>query len=352
MTRYVPEPLLKLSFNQWLQIATILVIGTFITILLNYTIYPALRRRAARKHSAIQRIIFKSLRGETIIWMFAIMVTLILDIMNQADIISTSNFKDITVIIQILVLFSILWFFKDVVEEGVDYYVRKGKIPRTSIFVNVIKYSLIVLFIVLILDQFGFSLTGLITALGIGGLAIALALQDTLSNFFAGLTILTSGQVKNGDYIEVESGEEGYVQDITWRTTTIETLDQELVVIPNYKLANSTIKNTSRPQKELLLRVKFGVDYSSDLKLVEQVTLDVANNIIHKHEGGIKDYKPRLFYTNFGDSSIDLDVLMRVQSFDYRRILRHHFIMELSEAYAEHDITIPFPIRTVKMDKE
>jgi len=336
---------------QLIELATIIIVAIITSLVINRIILPRLRKRAARTQSAFQRMLFKSLKGEITIWIYGLGVYLILQVLRPMSFMTPSIYGTVATVIGFIVLFSFLWFIRDLSDEIINYYARKGTIPRSSLFGNLIKYAIIILFVILILDQFGISITSFIAALGIGGLAIALALQETLSNIIAGLSVITSGQIQEGEYIELDSGESGYVTDISWRNTTIRTLDQELVIIPNSKLSNSTIKNTGKPMQETRLRVHVGVGYESDLDLVEKVTLEVAKKVVADHPKGITEFTPILLFNELADSSINYSVVMKVQDFDARRQVRHQFIKSLIKTYREHNINIPFPIRTVQMEK-
>ncbi len=125
----------------------------------------------------------------------------------------------------------------------------------------------------------------MLTALGVGGLAVALALQDTLANLFAGIHILASKTVQPGDYIRLSSGEEGYVEDINWRQTTVRALSNNLVVIPNGQLAKTNMTNFMRPEQQLTILVQVGVAYDSDLEHVERVTTEVVAEVMTEITG-------------------------------------------------------------------
>ncbi len=101
--------------------------------------------------------------------------------------------------------------------------------------------------LLIVLDELGIAIAPIITALGVGGLAVALSLQDTLANLFAGLHILMSRNIRSGDYLRLASGEEGYVQDITWRNTTLRELSDNLVIVPNKKMTETILRNFSLP---------------------------------------------------------------------------------------------------------
>ena len=237
----------------------------------------------------------------------------------------------------------------------IRYYGETAKaiaLPTTTIFVNLTKATLGVIGGLIILQTLGISITPLVTALGIGGLAVALALQDTLSNFFSGLHIILSGQVKVGDFVKLESGEEGYIQDIGWRNTTMLMLPENLVVIPNSKLASAIVTNYSYPHKELNVYIDVGVSYSSDLERVEKVTLEVAREVLREVPGGVPSFEPILRYKEFGDSSINFLVILRAKDYVSQFLVRHEFIKRLHKRYNQEGIEIPFPIRTVYLRNE
>ncbi|KPK71691.1 hypothetical protein AMJ87_06975, partial [candidate division WOR_3 bacterium SM23_60] len=221
-------------------------------------------------------------------------------------------------------------------------------LPSASLFINLTRIVVFAIGILIILQSLGISITPLVTALGIGGLAVALALQPTLSNLFAGIQIIISKQLEPGDYVELDSGEKGYVTDISWRNTTIRELPNNLIVIPNAKLADSIVKNFNRPQKEMSVLV----DVGSDLEKVEQVTLDVAKKVVQELQEGKSEYEPFLLYKQFADFSINFTVIFRVHEYVNKFKARHEFIKRLHKRYKQEGIEIPFPIRTVHLKHE
>ncbi len=227
-----------------------------------------------------------------------------------------------------------------------------GALPSTSLFVNLTRIIIFVIGILIILQTLGISITPLLTALGVGGLAVALALQPTLSNLFAGLQIIISKQVEPGDYVELDSGEKGVVTDISWRNTTIKDLPNNLIVIPNSKLANSIVRNFNKPQREMGVLIDVGVSYDSDLEKVELATIEVAKQVVKEVQGGKSDYQPFIRYKKFDDFSINFTVILRVHEYIDKFLVRHEFIKKLHKRYKQEGIEIPFPIRTVHMKKE
>ncbi|MEW6446584.1 MAG: mechanosensitive ion channel family protein [Bacillota bacterium] len=231
----------------------------------------------------------------------------------------------------------------------INLYASKaeGILPATTLIVNITRLLVFITGILIILQSLGISITPILTALGVGGLAVALALQDTLSNLFSGIHVIASKQVKPGDYIRLESGEEGYVQDINWRNTTIKMLPNNMVIVPNAKLASAIVINYHLPEREMSVLVEVGVDYGSDLEKVERVTVEVAREVMREVPGGIPGYEPFIRYHTFADFSINFTVILRVKEFSDQYLVKHEFVKRLQKRYADEGIVIPFPIRTV-----
>lgn len=222
-----------------------------------------------------------------------------------------------------------------------------GALPSATLISNIVRIITFIVGVLVILQTLGISITPVLTALGVGGLAVALALQDTLANLFAGIHILLGGKIRPGDFIRLESGEEGYVTDITWRNTTIRQLPNNIVVIPNTKIASTLLTNYYLPDKEIAVLVQVRVAYGSDLTLVERVTIDVARDVMNTVNGGIPGFEPFIRYHTFGDSSINFSVIMRGKEFVDQYLIKHEFVKRLHRRYLDEGIEIPFPQRTV-----
>ncbi len=155
--------------------------------------------------------------------------------------------------------------------------------------------------ILILLDYLNVSITPILAGLGIGGLAIALALQPTLGNFFAGTQIVSDRVVRTGDYIELDNSSiRGYVTDVGWRSTRIRTPFDNLVTIPNSRLADSIITNYYAPNMELGVIVNCGVSYSSDLAHVEDVAWGSQNGASVRPIPSISSVVPHRPYLSAG----------------------------------------------------
>jgi small-conductance mechanosensitive channel len=258
-----------------------------------------------------------------------------------------ADISNTILVILIILIFTV--FIKRIVVSSLNEYIgnKTGKRKTPSILQNISKISIYVIGILVILQTLGISITPLITALGIGGLAVALALQSTLSNLFSGIYILLSKHIQTNDYVQLDSGEEGYVIDITMRNATIRDLTGNVIVIPNSKLAESIVKNYHLEKKNMNILVEVGVAYDSDLEKVEEITVEVATKIMKEIDGGDKDFTPFIRYMSFGDSSINFLVYLKVKKYFDQYVIRHEFIKALHKKYNVENIEIPFPIRTV-----
>ena len=232
------------------------------------------------------------------------------------------------------------------------YTLREEGIKRSiSLFNSIIKIVVYCIGGLIILQALNISITPIITALGVGGLAVALALQDTLSNLFAGVQLTATHVIKPGEYIILSSGEEGTVNDINWRYTTLITQSNNLVVIPNSKMASTIVTNYSLPVKNLDVSLPFGIAYNSDLDKVEKITLEVAKTIMT--EMGVIGEEPTFRFKEFGTAAINCSISITVHHFMQQYVMKHNLMKALYKRFKQEGIVIPYPpVNTVYLRKE
>jgi len=206
--------------------------------------------------------------------------------------------------------------------------------------------------LLVVLGTLGISITPIIASLGITSLAVALALQPTLSNFFSGVQLVMDKPIRVGDFVELDSGEQGFVDKIGWRSTWIRMLPNNVVIMPNSRLSESRIINYFYPAKELSVPVEVGVHYDSDLEHVERVTLEVARNVLRTHEWGVGDYETFVVFHTFDSYSINFTVMLRAGEYFQRFWVKSAFIKALHRRYAEEGIVIPYPISALNTSQE
>jgi small-conductance mechanosensitive channel len=329
--------------------AAIVISAIILGYIVEKIIFAVIRRKTG-KTSANAEIVIKSMKG--LVVLLFIMIGLYID--TEIVPMSPRLYDFLGKVLLVLVIFTVTFVIARVVIGFIRVYSSKteGVLPSTSIFVNITYIVIYIIGMMVILQTLGISITPILTALGVGGLAVALALQDTLANLFAGLSLIASGKVNVGDYIEVDGGYAGFVKDITWRYTSIRVLPNNLVVIPNKKLAESILTNYYMPEQEMSIPLDVGVSYGSDLNKVERVTIEVAKDVLEQVQGGVPEFEPLVRYKEFGGSSINFSVILRGKQFTDKFLIRHEFIKRLTDRYRKEGIEIPFPIRTVYLKKE
>ena len=200
------------------------------------------------------------------------------------------------------------------------------------------------------LDQLNIAISPLLAGFGIGGLAVALAVQPTLSNFFAGTYLVSEGQLKEGDFIELEGGPSGYIEEVGWRSTKIKNRFNNLVIIPNSKMIDSILTNYYSPTPATNVIITCGISYESDLNHVERIVNNVAKEILNSSDEGVKDADPFVGFSEFGDSNIEFFVFLQAKDRIGSFKLKSELIKAIYEEFANENIEINYPVRKVKYD--
>ncbi|MQF95105.1 MAG: mechanosensitive ion channel family protein [SAR202 cluster bacterium] len=200
----------------------------------------------------------------------------------------------------------------------------------------------------LVLDVLDINISPLIAGLGLGGLAVALAIQPTLANLFAGTYVMTEGVIATGDYIELENGVAGYVVEVGWRSTRIRTWGNNLVVVPNARFAETIITNYQQPVAAVNVYLTCGVSYDSDLDLVEEISREEMDYLVKNDHNAVASYGSWFAFNAFGESNVDFWLFLqardRIASFNLQSAL----IKNLHRRFGEEGITINYPVRTLQ----
>jgi small-conductance mechanosensitive channel len=200
----------------------------------------------------------------------------------------------------------------------------------------------------MVLENLGISLTAVWTTLGVGSVAIALALQDTLSNFFAGVYLRLDHPVRLSDYIKLESGEEGFVVERGWRSTRIKALSNNTIVVPNAKLASAIVTNFSLPDPHMSLLIPVSVNLNSDPQQVENVLVDEASKALETVSGLLRDSAPFVrFIPGFGQFSLDFTLICSVKNYVDQYLVQHELRKRIYKRFRDEGIEFPVPQRNV-----
>jgi small-conductance mechanosensitive channel len=189
-----------------------------------------------------------------------------------------------------------------------------------------------------------FDLTNLgyiVAALSVG---IGFGLQEIISNFVSGLILLFERPLKVGDLVSV-GDQMGVVKNINIRATTVLTNDNVYLLVPNRDFIGQTVTNWAHKDPKMRLHVGVGVSYGSDTALVKKVLLEVGA----AHGAVLKYPAPDVFFTGFGDSSLDFDLLVWIADPPRQRRIASELCFAIFDAFNEHDIEIPFPQRDLHL---
>jgi small-conductance mechanosensitive channel len=342
------------TYRLWLDHTAAPVCVFLITLFIGYLVRAIVLRRleamAAKTVSQVDDMVIRAIRLPMLIWFLMLGVHLAVQTSHLPP--HYQSFAAKTMLS--LGILSVTMVLSNLAANLTRVYAVKmtGGMPVSSLTNNIARIIVLAIGIMIILNTLGISIAPILATLGVGGLAVALALQDTLSNLFAGFHITAAKQVRVGDYIRLETGQEGYVQDISWRTTKIRTLPDIVVLIPNTKLSQSIITNFHMPTKEITVAVDVSVHYKSDLAHVEAVTTAVAREVMATVPGGVPSFEPSVRFVSLGDFAVNAKVSLRVAEFADQFLVKHEFLKRLLVCYAREGIVIPYPVQAVNHTQE
>lgn len=252
----------------------------------------------------------------------------------------------------VVILFMLLYHALD---EMLTWYVsgrHEGAVAPLSVTMVPMLEKLAMLFLmgtalIIILKHFGYDIFSLVTALGIGSLAIGMAAKDTLAHMISGFTLMIDRPFRIGDRIQLSGGQIGDVTDIGLRSTKIRTLDNQLLIIPNSDLCNTLVINQAFPDQRIKGRIDVGVSYGSDVDRVKELLIATALEVNEV----LPEPGPEAFFVSFGDSALNMSLFFWVEDYSRLFAVRDQINTLIVKRFAANGIEIPFPIRTVIMDK-
>lgn len=239
--------------------------------------------------------------------------------------------------------------FQDTVAAHTTTQVDDRVIPVAHRVMPILVYTVAGL---LILNALNVAITPLLASLGIGGIAVALAAQPTLSNYFAGTYVISEGEIGVGDFIEIQGGPSGTVEEISWRSTKLRSRFNNLIIIPNSMMSENMITNYSRPARAQNVMVVGGVSYDEDLERVEAVLRSASEDVVEASEHAVTDAEPWVGFNAFGDSNIDFWVFAQAVDRLGSYYLESDLIKEIHKRFNDAGIVINYPVRHLVWDEE
>ena len=213
----------------------------------------------------------------------------------------------------------------------------------TPIIKNVLTFFVVLAGFSLLLGIWNVNITPFLASAGIIGIVLGIAAQDSLGNFFSGISLYLDKTYKLGDVIQLESGERGTVIDMSIRSTTILTRDNISITVPNSELNSNQVINESAPVRRRRIRLDVGVAYESNLQHVKEALLEIAE----QEDLILETPSPVVRFQEFGDSAIVAQLQCHIEHPALRGRARHFLIERIDERFGEEEIKIPFPQREV-----
>jgi small-conductance mechanosensitive channel len=306
----------------------------------------ALTAWCQKTNSRVGRILTDALRGPLVIWILILAVHLSIQSSALPSRFTQWTVEPLRVLFVLSLTFMCMRFAGDLVRfSGAQI---PGAVPVTTLTQTLAQLFVLIVGVLVILNQLHISITPILTALGVGGLAVALALQDTLANLFSGFYVTLAGQVRLGDYIKMDSGPEGYVADITWRSTTIRTLGNNLIIVPNSKLAQAIVTNYNLPDKHMPVSLQVNVGYDADPAHVEQVLLEIARDVARDFPGMLRDPAPSVaFDPGMGESWLGISLNYTVTEFASQFTVRNELRKRIFARFQREGTVVPYPARAL-----
>ena len=339
--------------------AAVFIIFILLALISRLLIRIFLKRIRRRDDPGIPEIILESMRGPFGFFLVStgLLVGYLLAIGIENPILAQlSDTKDLAIKIwKVSVILTATFTVAHVVDRLIDWYLlniaesTETKIDDTLLptLRRVLPITIYAVGALVAIDSVGVSISPILAGLGIGGLAVALAVQPTLSNFFAGTYVVTEGELKEGDFIELEGGPSGYVEDVGWRSTKIRSRFNNLVIIPNSRMAESIVTNYFSPTPAMNVIVTCGVSYDANLEDVERFSIEEAEAVINDSDQAIKDVEPFFGFSNFGDSNIDFFVFLQAIDRTGTFTLKSELIKRIHERFNVEGIEINYPVRKI-----
>jgi MscS family membrane protein len=269
--------------------------------------------------------------------------------LNEATILFFKN------LISILLIIDATWFLTAFLDQLIIHYVIPLSAKTDSdlddallpIIRKLVRWGIIIIAAIMILDKFGYNIASLVAGLGIGGIAIAMAAKDMLGNMFGGASIISDKPFKLGDRIKF-ADIDGKVQEVGIRSTKITTFDGTEIIVPNATIANSTLENVSR-EKERRIKFTIGLTYetsSTKLKKAATIIKKIVKN--HKHTTN----KVNVYFTEFADSSLNLTITYWINNLDAIFATKSEINFAIKKEFDKESLDMAFPSRTIYLREE
>lgn len=313
-----------------------LVGGLLIGLLLDFYVLRKLWIFFKSRNRRAPEIILRNTRYWLLFWVILLAGVLALPFLKFSKATEIAFRKSFVAVFIVTFTFVLSKFIAQLVDLSLER--AKGVISSTSLISNLTRILIFTIGFLILLQFFGISITPLLAGLGVGGLAVALGLQDTLSNLFAGLYIVISGKIRVGDYIRLESGEAGYVCDITWRNVLIRDVENSTIIVPNVKLASSIVQNYFLPDVSSNIVISVNLSFDNDFKKVEEIFYKLAREFQSSFDVADKEFEPLVRFAETTPEGVKVNIILRCLDFRESWRMKHEFYKRLLEKVRDEKI--------------
>lgn len=334
-----------------LVVPVALLLGTIVGgLIVRSLLFRIVRGWARRTDSHLDVLTTDSLRGPIVLWS----IILGLHFATQNSEIPRAYLKYVPRTLAVLWIISLTMAMSQFAGNAVHFYGGRvtGAQSVTSLTRKLAQLAVVLIGFAWLLRVFDVSLAPLVTTLGVSGLAVALALQDTLSNLFAGFYVSISGLLHIGDYIKLNTGEEGYVTDINWRCTMMRNSSDNLIVVPNSKLGQAIYTNFSLPDRHFSISISFTVSADSDVDKVRTLLLEETIQASHEIKGMLAEPPPAVLFNPGTDSAVQFQVNYNVADFGSQFRVQSELRMRLFKKLRSAGIALATPARAVLLEQK
>jgi small-conductance mechanosensitive channel len=341
----------SISVPLWLALTVFALAWVGLSFLVAELFDKYIRRWANRTQTRFDKILVDALHGPLLIFLLLMGGRILLSAVELTPKIARFANVGVSLATAFVLIFAAIKIYHGVLKE---YGARFEPIRPSLGILNLVGKALIILIGLLVtLDSLSISITPLLTTLGIGGLAVALAFKDTLANFFAGLYVLADRPIRVGDLVKIEGGPEGHVESIGWRSTRIRTLANNIAILPNSKVSESMITNYYLPDRRFSLLLPIRASYECNPRQVEDILLEEAVRASREVEGFLPDPPPVVrLNPGFGESSLNFTLICQVREFGDQYFVQHELRHRILERFRKEEIEIPYPQQTVHLRRD
>lgn len=338
------------TLYQFLIFFAILAAGVIVGKVLNFLTKSVFKVLARKSKTAVDDIIIDSLDAPAIFLVFIIALFFGYKTLTLTE----SAGQTFMNIISILLIIDIAWFLFRFIDAFIKHYIipfsKRTDTELDDVLVpivrKILKFVIVAISFIMIVDKFGYDVTSIIAGLGIGGLAFAFAAKDMLGHMFGGASILTDKPFKLGQRIKFDNNE-GHVEEIGIRSTKVRTFDGSELIVPNSIIANTIVENVSR-EKRRRIKTVLGLVYGTTNARLKKA-VDILKKIA-KQTKGVED-EAKVYFTEFGPSSLDITFIYYITDLDNIFQIKSDVNFKVKEEFEKHKLDFAFPTQTIELKK-